>query len=59
MRRVLCLVLLLGLGIAPALEARTHHSARISKRELRKRYVVKPYNKKAHKAPKAKWGRGR
>ena len=54
MRRVLCGVLLLVLGIAPAMEARTH--VQLSRRELRKRYVAKPFNKKHQKAPKAKWG---
>ena len=42
------------LGIAPAMEARTH--VQLSRRELRKRYVAKPFNKKHKKAPKAKWG---
>jgi len=56
MRRVLCSVLLLTLGIAPALEARVNHKAQLSRRELRKRYVAKPFNKKGKHAPKAKWG---
>ena len=55
MRRVLCGVLLLVLGIAPAMEARSHR-AQISRRELRKRYVAKPFNNKHNKAPRARWG---
>ena len=61
MRRVLCGVLLLMLGLAPAAEAR-RVKLHYSKHEQRKRFVAKPYAK-AHKnaakqkAPKAKWGR--
>jgi hypothetical protein len=47
--------MLLVLGIAPAMEARSHR-AQISRRELRKRYVAKPFNNKQKKAPKARWG---
>ncbi|MGA3025601.1 MAG: hypothetical protein ABSF98_12585 [Bryobacteraceae bacterium] len=58
MRRVVCGILLLALGMAPALEAqpRPRLGAQISKRQLRKRYVAKPFNKKKKKAQKAQWG---
>jgi hypothetical protein len=58
MRRVLCGVLLLALGLAPALEAgsKPQMRAQISKRQLRKRYVARPYNVRHRKAPKAQWG---
>lgn len=60
MRRVLCGVVLLMLGLAPAAEAR-RVKLHYSKHEQRRRYVAQPYAK-AHKkvakqkAPKAKWG---
>ena len=58
MRRVFGGVLLLALGMAPIIEAqpRPRLGAQISKRQLRKRYVAKPFNKKQKKGAKAKWG---
>ncbi|MGD0619035.1 MAG: hypothetical protein ABSB67_15400 [Bryobacteraceae bacterium] len=47
MRRVLCAVLLLALGMAPALEA--HPRVQLSKRQQRKQYVAKPYKVKKYK----------
>ena len=63
MRRVLCALLLLMMGLAPAAEAR-RVKLHYSKHEQRKRYVARPYakaHKKAakQKAPKAKWGKPR
>lgn len=56
MRRVVCALLLATIGLVPTVDARTTHRAQISRRELRKRYVAKPFNNKARNAPKAKWG---
>jgi len=59
MKRVLCGVLLLMLGLAPSMEAR-RVKLHYSKREQRQRYVAHPYAKHKkvakQKAPKAKWG---
>jgi hypothetical protein len=61
MRRVLCGVLLLALGLAPVVEARSR--VQLSKKEQRRRYVAKPLKikkfKKPPKAPKNKWARKR
>ena len=61
MKRVLCGVLMLMLGLAPAAEAR-RVKLHYSKHEQRKRFVAKPYAKQhkkvaKQKAPKAKWGK--
>jgi len=57
MRRVLCGVLLLALGMAPLVEARSR--AQLSKKEQRRRYVAGPLKirkfKKPPKAPKNHW----
>ena len=63
MKRVLCGVLLLMLGLAPAAEAR-RVKLHYSKHEQRKRYVARPYAKQhkkvaKQKAPRAKWGKAR
>jgi hypothetical protein len=55
MRRVLCGVLLLVLGLAPAIEARPR--VQLSKRQQRKRYVAQPIKIKHRNFAKAKWGK--